>query len=85
MEMFQKRKSKGIFALILRISFHSTADEQRLTDNIMMAAKLPSAVQKQPPEVFCKSAVFKNFAIFSRKHLRWSLFLIKLKAYTLFL
>ena len=34
-------------------------------------------VQKQPPEVFCKSGVPRNFAIFTRKHLCWSLFLIK--------
>ena len=37
-------------------------------------------IQKQPPEVFCKKAVLKNFAIFigrTGKHLYWSLFLIK--------
>ena len=34
--------------------------------------------QKQPPEVFYKKAVLKSFAIFTRKHLCWSLFLIKL-------
>ena len=30
--------------------------------------------QKQPPEVFCKKGVLKNFTIFTRKHLCWSLF-----------
>ena len=30
--------------------------------------------QKQPPEVFRKKDVLKNFAIFTRKHLCWSLF-----------
>ena len=30
--------------------------------------------QRQPPEVFCKKGVLKNFAIFRRKHLCWSLF-----------
>ena len=30
--------------------------------------------QKQPPEVFRKKGVLKNFAIFTRKHLCWSLF-----------
>ena len=34
--------------------------------------------QKQPPEVFCKKAVLKDFAIFTGKHLCWILFLIKL-------
>ena len=31
-------------------------------------------VQKQPPEVFCKKGVLKNFANFTGKHLCWSLF-----------
>ena len=37
--------------------------------------------QKQPPEVFYKKAIIKNFGIFSGKHLCWSLFLIKLQAF----
>ena len=37
--------------------------------------------QKQPSEVFYKKAVLKNFAIFTGKHLCWSLFLIKLQAF----
>ena len=39
--------------------------------------------QKQWSEVFYKKAVLKNFAIFTWKHLCWSLFLIKLQAYRL--
>ena len=35
--------------------------------------------QKQPPKVFYKKAVLKNFAIFTGKHLCWSLFLINLQ------
>ena len=31
-------------------------------------------MQKQPLEVFCEKNVFKNFAIFTGKHLCWSLF-----------
>ena len=31
--------------------------------------------QKLPPEVFHKKAALKNVAIFTGKHLRWSLFL----------
>ena len=30
--------------------------------------------QKQPPEVFCRKGVLKNFAIFTKKNLCWSLF-----------
>ena len=35
-------------------------------------------MKQQPPELFFKKAVLKNFEIFLRKHLCWSLFLIKL-------
>ena len=35
--------------------------------------------QKQPSEMFYKKAVLKNFAIFTGKHLWWSLFLTKLQ------
>ena len=38
-------------------------------------------LQKQPPEVFYKKAVLKNFAIFRVKHLCWSLFLISLQTF----
>ena len=38
-------------------------------------------VQKEQPEVFYKKAVLKPCAIFERKHLYWSLFLIKSQAY----
>ena len=33
--------------------------------------------QKQPPEVFYKKGVPKNFAIFTGKHMCWSLFFNK--------
>ena len=33
--------------------------------------------QKQPPEVFCEKVVFKNFAMFTGKHLCQSLFFNK--------
>ena len=35
-------------------------------------------LQNQLPQVFYEKAVLKNFAIFTEKHLCWSLFLIKL-------
>ena len=37
-------------------------------------------IQKQPPEVFYKKGVLKNFTKFTGKHLYQSLFLIKLQA-----
>ena len=39
------------------------------------------SVEKQPPEVFCKKAGLRNLAIFTRKCLGWSFFLIKLQAF----
>ena len=36
--------------------------------------------KRQPPEVFCKKGVLKNFANFTGKHLCWSIFLIMLQA-----
>ena len=38
--------------------------------------------QKQPTEVFCKKDALKDFAEITEKHLRWSLFLIKLSKET---
>ena len=35
-------------------------------------------MQKQPPGVFCKRSVLKNFANFTGKYLYWNLFLINL-------
>ena len=41
--------------------------------------RFPEQLKKQPPEVFYKKSCFKNFAVFTGKHLYWSLFLIKLQ------
>ena len=38
---------------------------------------LNKKMRKQPPEVFYKKAVIKNLAIFTEKHLCWSLVLIQ--------
>ena len=37
--------------------------------------------RKKLQEVFFKKTVLKNFAIFTGKHLCWSLFIIKLKVF----
>ena len=44
----------------------------------MFPSTLVPKVQKQPPEVFCKKAVLRNFTIFTGKNLCWSLFLTEL-------
>ena len=41
-----------------------------------------NAIGEKTPEVFYKKAVFKNFAIFTGKHLWESPFLIKLPAWS---
>ena len=41
-----------------------------------------SQLQEQPSEVSIEKAVFRNFAIFTEKYQRWSLFLIELLAQT---
>ena len=51
----------------------------RMEQNIKSLAF--SFAQKQSPEVFCKKRDFKNFAIFKRKYLCCSPFLIKFAAF----
>ena len=46
----------------------------------MFSSTVVPKVQKQPPEVFYKKGVLRNFTIFTEKHLCRSLFLIKLLA-----
>ena len=43
---------------------------------------LIGGLQKQRSQLFLKISVLKNFTIFQGKHLCWSLFLIKLQAWT---
>ena len=43
----------------------------------MFARVLNTPLQKQPPELFYKKSVLKNFAKFTRKHLCQSLFFNK--------
>ena len=48
--------------------------------NLMLLSYLRYVLQKQPPEVFCKKTVLKNFAIFTGKHLFFRVsFLVKLQ------
>ena len=52
-----------------------------MTRKTKKLVKIRDNWQKQPPEVFCKKSVPKNFITFLAKHLRWSLYLIKLQAW----
>ena len=46
-----------------------------------MCAYTPGVSPKHSPEVLYKKSILRNFAIFTGKHLCWSLFLIKLQAF----
>ena len=60
------------------ISFHSQQHKLSLYVFIGLHCLLPEAAIRV--EVFCKKGVLKDFVNFIGKHLRWSLFLIKLQA-----
>ena len=48
--------------------------------NAVFDTRIPQVHKdKKLPEVFYKKAVLKNFEIFTRKHLCWSLFSMKLQ------
>ena len=70
-----------------RFSHHVPEEERRLNFESNERLREPCLrfyhSQKQPSEVFYKRAVLKNIAIFSGKHLSWSLFLINLQAFRL--
>ena len=60
-------------------TFFSFAEKSSEGEIFVMSVKF----QKQLPQVLRKKGVLKNFANFTGKHLRWSLFLIKLQAWGL--
>ena len=68
-----------IFSLLL-IFFIDTIMSVISSTQIACDVMCLQDLQKQPPEVFFKKVVLKNFANFTGKRLRWSLFLIKLQA-----
>ena len=68
----QSCSAKKAFLKISQISQENTSSRVSFLESLQN--------QNQPPEVFCKKAVLKNFAIFTWKQLCWSLFLIKLQA-----
>ena len=46
---------------------------------IKLSAVITAHIRNSHPEVFCNKGVLKHFAIFTGKHLCWSLFLINLQ------
>ena len=67
--------------MILDSSDRLVLNDQSITSPHNEPHRSPGFVQKQPPEVFCKKGVRKNFANFSGKNLCWSLFLITLQVF----
>ena len=73
--------SKGLLVNKFKMTLDSLGglvlNYQSITSPNSDAQRSPGFDQKQhPPEVFRKKRVLKNFANFTRKHLRWSLFVI---------
>ena len=54
--------------------------EARATSVRKNSARFCKCVQNQPPELFFKKSVLKNFAKFIEKHLGWSLLLNKVES-----
>ena len=52
-----------------------------LTREKMVIAWHVKTFKSSQPDVLCEKGVVKNFAIFTGKHLCWSLFLIKMQAW----
>ena len=64
------------------IMFSSNFHQIFLSSLVLFASNdVPLNIKKQLTEVFYKTAVHKNFAIFTGKNLCWSLFLLKLEAF----
>ena len=84
-EMFCKKGVYSNFAKFtgkyLRRLRHVILFKKRLWHRCFLANFAKYLRQKQPPQVFCKKNVLKNFANLTGKHLCCSLFLIKLQAF----
>ena len=65
----------------MRFTLHSTyvndLKEENPFCNVLLLwdtqKNINEFMKKQPPDVFYKKTIFKNFAIFTEKHLCWSL------------
>ena len=70
------------FSFFLVIHNYTTNKAHRMIFEYKFFSKCTGQNKKnQPPKGFCKKDVLKNFANFTGKHLQWSLFLIKSKAW----
>ena len=54
-----------------RFALSNNAKEKKLKQmlNLFLMKNTPRNLQAQPPEMFCKKVVLKNFANFTGKHL----------------
>ena len=80
--------SSCVFGIVISIMFISVKlwfINNFISTKVFFNVKKEQQFQKQPPEVFCKKSALKLFSSFTRKHLWWTLLLIKLQALMKFL
>ena len=66
LEILQRRKTR--FLIFLNITMSAKSNKIELSEEFMAVGK-----EKQPPEVFCKKGVLRNFVKFTGKHVLESL------------
>ena len=66
LEILQRRKTR--FLIFLNIKMSAKSNKIELSEEFMVVWK-----EKQPPEVFCKKDVLRNFVKFTGKHVLESL------------
>ena len=80
---FTKFTEKPLCQSLFFLFFVFSCEFCEISENTFFTEHLQSTataykkqIQKQPPKVLYENAVLRNFAIFTGKHLCWSLFLI---------
>ena len=66
----------------LKYALTDTFLQSSKTVSVWLIKVMKKTLCKQPPEVFYKKALLKNFAIFTGNHQCWSLFWIKLQTFS---
>ena len=66
LEILQRRKTR--FLIFLNIKMSAKSNKIELSEEFMAVW-----IEKQPPEVFCKKGVLRNFVKFTGKHVLESL------------
>ena len=78
--LFTSKKNTILYLItrdFLKISGYRITLKLQKSDVTRSYHSLPTVIQKQPPDLFYKKGVLKNFAKFTGTHLCLSLFLVK--------